>query len=53
MSPTETVCYLTADLFYMEVVLLRGGGVEDVRVAHHGEAPVVRRHAYNIVEKIL
>uniref|UniRef100_A0A8C1JBX1 Mediator of RNA polymerase II transcription subunit 1 n=1 Tax=Cyprinus carpio TaxID=7962 RepID=A0A8C1JBX1_CYPCA len=40
MSPTETVCYLTADLFYMEVVLLRGGGVEDVRVAHHGEAPV-------------
>ncbi|XP_026094016.1 mediator of RNA polymerase II transcription subunit 1-like [Carassius auratus] len=40
MSPTETVCYLTADLFYIEVVLLRGGRVEDVRVAHHGEAPV-------------
>ncbi|XP_050953659.1 mediator of RNA polymerase II transcription subunit 1 isoform X2 [Labeo rohita] len=40
MSPTETVCYLTADLFYIEVVLLSGGRVEDVRVAHHGEAPV-------------
>ncbi|XP_016106441.1 mediator of RNA polymerase II transcription subunit 1-like isoform X2 [Sinocyclocheilus grahami] len=40
MSPTETVCYLTADLFYLEVVLLPGGRVEDVRVAHHGEAPV-------------
>ncbi|XP_073686441.1 mediator of RNA polymerase II transcription subunit 1-like [Garra rufa] len=40
MSPTETVCYLTADLFYIEVVLLLGGRVEDVRVAHHGEAPV-------------
>ncbi|KAF4096122.1 mediator of RNA polymerase II transcription subunit 1-like [Onychostoma macrolepis] len=39
MSPTETVCYLTADLFYVEVVLLPGGRVEDVRVAHHGEAP--------------
>lgn len=42
LSPTETVCYLTADMFYIEVVLLLGGKVEDVRVAHHGEAPVVR-----------
>ncbi|XP_043082616.1 mediator of RNA polymerase II transcription subunit 1 isoform X2 [Puntigrus tetrazona] len=40
MSPTETVCYLTADLFYLEVVLLPAGNVEDVRVAHHGDAPV-------------
>ncbi|XP_057178334.1 mediator of RNA polymerase II transcription subunit 1 isoform X1 [Triplophysa rosa] len=40
LSPTETVCYLTADMFYIEVVLLPGGEVEDVRVAHHGEAPV-------------
>lgn len=40
LSPTETVCYLTADLFYIEVLLLPGGRVEDVRVAHNGEAPV-------------
>ncbi|XP_048030588.1 mediator of RNA polymerase II transcription subunit 1 isoform X2 [Megalobrama amblycephala] len=40
LSPTETVCYLTADMFYIEVVLLPGGRVEDVRAAHHGEAPV-------------
>ncbi|XP_067290545.1 mediator of RNA polymerase II transcription subunit 1-like [Pseudorasbora parva] len=40
LSPTETVCYLTADLFYIEVMLLPGGRVEDVRVAHHGEPPV-------------
>ncbi|XP_076827498.1 mediator of RNA polymerase II transcription subunit 1-like [Brachyhypopomus gauderio] len=39
LSPTETVCYLTADLFYLEVLLLPGGGVEDVKVAQHGEAP--------------
>ncbi|XP_072535252.1 mediator of RNA polymerase II transcription subunit 1-like [Salminus brasiliensis] len=38
-SPTETACYLTADLFYLEVLLLPGGGVEDVKVAQHGEAP--------------
>ncbi|KAG9276711.1 mediator of RNA polymerase II transcription subunit 1-like isoform X1, partial [Astyanax mexicanus] len=38
-SPTETACYLTADLFYLEVLLLPGGGVQDVKVAQHGEAP--------------
>ncbi|XP_036409747.1 mediator of RNA polymerase II transcription subunit 1 [Megalops cyprinoides] len=39
LSPTETTCYLTSDMFYLEVMLLPGGGVEDVKVAHHGEAP--------------
>ncbi|XP_029935402.1 mediator of RNA polymerase II transcription subunit 1-like isoform X3 [Myripristis murdjan] len=37
---TEATCYLTADLFYLEVVLLQGGGVEDVKVAPHGEVPM-------------
>ncbi|XP_060776837.1 mediator of RNA polymerase II transcription subunit 1-like [Neoarius graeffei] len=39
LSPTETACYLTADPFYVEVLLLPGGEVEDVKVAQHGEAP--------------
>ncbi|XP_053485887.1 mediator of RNA polymerase II transcription subunit 1 [Ictalurus furcatus] len=39
LSPTETACYLTADLFYVEVLLLPGGEVEDVKVAQHGDAP--------------
>ncbi|MCI4374139.1 hypothetical protein PGIGA_G00002830 [Pangasianodon gigas] len=39
LSPTETACYLTADLFYVEVLLLPGGEVEDVKVAQHGAAP--------------
>ncbi|KAJ8277029.1 hypothetical protein GJAV_G00070670, partial [Gymnothorax javanicus] len=39
-SPTETTCYLTSDMFYLEVLLQPGGDVEDVKVAHHGEAPV-------------
>ncbi|KAJ0059762.1 hypothetical protein NL108_011257 [Boleophthalmus pectinirostris] len=38
---TDGTCYLTADLFYLEVVLLPCGGVEEVRVAPHGEIPVV------------
>ncbi|KAL2085323.1 hypothetical protein ACEWY4_018643 [Coilia grayii] len=41
LSPTETACYLTADLFYLEVLLKPNGGLEDVKVALHGEAPVV------------
>ncbi|XP_014036434.2 mediator of RNA polymerase II transcription subunit 1-like isoform X2 [Salmo salar] len=40
LSPTETTCYLTADMFYLEVLLLPGGEVEDVKLAQHGEAPV-------------
>lgn len=38
---TDATCYLTADLFYLEVVLLPGGGVEEVKVAPHGGSPVV------------
>nr|XP_046227352.1 mediator of RNA polymerase II transcription subunit 1 isoform X2 [Scatophagus argus] len=37
---TEATCYMTADLFYLEVVLLPCGGVEDVKVAPHGGSPV-------------
>ncbi|XP_053198582.1 mediator of RNA polymerase II transcription subunit 1 [Scomber japonicus] len=37
---TESTCYLTADLFYLEVVLLPCGGVEEVKVAPHGGSPV-------------
>ncbi|XP_031439813.1 mediator of RNA polymerase II transcription subunit 1-like isoform X2 [Clupea harengus] len=40
LSPTETACYLTADLFYLEVLLKPDGGVEDVKVALHGEPPL-------------
>ncbi|KAI4904299.1 hypothetical protein NFI96_010888, partial [Prochilodus magdalenae] len=51
-SPTETACYLTADLFYLEVLLLPGGGVEDVKVAQHGEAPeVIYKHRDSIMMK--
>uniref|UniRef100_A0A3B3SDZ9 Mediator of RNA polymerase II transcription subunit 1 n=1 Tax=Paramormyrops kingsleyae TaxID=1676925 RepID=A0A3B3SDZ9_9TELE len=38
LSPTESTCYLTSDMFYVEV-LLSGDGVQDVKLALHGEAP--------------
>ncbi|XP_051796295.1 mediator of RNA polymerase II transcription subunit 1 isoform X2 [Acanthochromis polyacanthus] len=37
---TGATCYLTADLFYLEVLLLPRGGVEEVKVAPHGQSPV-------------
>ncbi|XP_034717957.1 mediator of RNA polymerase II transcription subunit 1 isoform X2 [Etheostoma cragini] len=37
---TEATCYLTADLFYLEVVLLPCGGVKELKVAPHGGFPV-------------
>lgn len=40
---TEGTCYLTADLFYLEVLLLPSGEVQEVKVAPHGEHPVVSR----------
>lgn len=40
---TEASCCLTADLFCLEVTLLPCGGVEDVKMAWHGGAPVVRK----------
>ncbi|XP_060950081.1 mediator of RNA polymerase II transcription subunit 1-like [Limanda limanda] len=36
---TDTTCYLTADLFYLEVVLVACGGVEEVKVAPQGAPP--------------
>ncbi|CAM9311714.1 unnamed protein product [Lampetra planeri] len=37
---TESTCYLTADLFYLEVLLLPCGEVDEVKVAPHGGSPV-------------
>lgn len=42
----EATCYLTADLFYLEVVLLPCGGVEEVKVAPHGGSPAVSALRY-------
>lgn len=41
---TGATCYLTADLFYLEVALLPHGGVEDVKMAPHARSPVVRKY---------
>ncbi|XP_060795335.1 mediator of RNA polymerase II transcription subunit 1 isoform X2 [Neoarius graeffei] len=39
LSPSETECYITSDMFYVEVQLDTMGQLIDVKVAHHGENP--------------
>ncbi|XP_051784738.1 mediator of RNA polymerase II transcription subunit 1 [Erpetoichthys calabaricus] len=43
LSPNDTAYYITSDMFYLEIILKSSGEVLDVRVAHHGEAPVVSK----------
>uniref|UniRef100_A0A665TQ55 Mediator of RNA polymerase II transcription subunit 1 n=1 Tax=Echeneis naucrates TaxID=173247 RepID=A0A665TQ55_ECHNA len=39
LSPTGTECYITSDMFYVEVQLDTSGQLVDVKVAHQGENP--------------
>ncbi|OPJ89248.1 hypothetical protein AV530_016434 [Patagioenas fasciata monilis] len=41
VSPSGTACYITSNMFYIEVQLEKDGNVIDVKLAHLGEAPVV------------
>ncbi|NXI48196.1 MED1 polymerase, partial [Galbula dea] len=40
LSANGTECYITSDMFYVEVQLDPSGLLCDVKVAHHGENPV-------------
>lgn len=42
LSPSGTECYITSDMFYVEVQLDGAGQLVDVKVAHQGENPTVR-----------
>lgn len=41
LSPSGTECYITSDMFYVEVQLDTSGQLVDVKVAHQGENPTV------------
>ncbi|XP_074002717.1 mediator of RNA polymerase II transcription subunit 1-like [Numenius arquata] len=41
VSPNGTACYITSNMFYIEVQLDKDGEVMDVKLAHLGEEPVV------------
>ncbi|XP_072185720.1 mediator of RNA polymerase II transcription subunit 1 isoform X2 [Excalfactoria chinensis] len=41
VSPSGTACYITSNMFYIEVQLEKDGRVMDAKLAHLGEAPVI------------
>ncbi|XP_075444726.1 mediator of RNA polymerase II transcription subunit 1-like [Ascaphus truei] len=41
LSPSGKVCYITSEMFYIEVQVKKNGDVVDVKLAHHGEAPTI------------
>ncbi|XP_027860062.1 mediator of RNA polymerase II transcription subunit 1-like isoform X2 [Xiphophorus couchianus] len=46
---TESTCYLTADFFYLEVLLLPSGEVQEVKVALQGEHPAPSRSLLHLL----
>ncbi|MBV99981.1 Mediator of RNA polymerase II transcription subunit 1, partial [Eschrichtius robustus] len=48
LSASGTECYITSDMFYVEVQLDPAGQLCDVKVAHHGENPVGLVNLYNL-----
>nr|XP_015210064.1 PREDICTED: mediator of RNA polymerase II transcription subunit 1-like isoform X5 [Lepisosteus oculatus] len=52
LSPSEDVCYITSDIFYLEVLFQPAGEVADVKVAHHGEAPVSSEMLCNLLRPV-
>lgn len=47
LSPSGTECYITSDMFYVEVQLDTSGQLVDVKVAHQGENPTVSNEGGN------
>uniref|UniRef100_A0A7N8X9M9 Mediator of RNA polymerase II transcription subunit 1 n=1 Tax=Mastacembelus armatus TaxID=205130 RepID=A0A7N8X9M9_9TELE len=43
LSPSGTECYITSDMFYVEVQLDTSGELVDVKVAHQGENPTLSK----------
>ncbi|CAH2283082.1 mediator of RNA polymerase II transcription subunit 1-like [Pelobates cultripes] len=39
IGPSGTVCYITSEMFYVEIQMKKNGYVDFVKVAHHGDVP--------------
>ncbi|XP_053323780.1 mediator of RNA polymerase II transcription subunit 1-like [Spea bombifrons] len=39
LAPNGRICYITSEMFYIEIQVKKSGKVEFVKLAHHGEAP--------------
>ncbi|XP_063778563.1 mediator of RNA polymerase II transcription subunit 1-like isoform X2 [Pseudophryne corroboree] len=41
LGPNGRICYITSEMFYIEVQVKRNGHVASVKLAHHGESPTM------------
>ncbi|KAM4705115.1 mediator of RNA polymerase II transcription subunit 1-like [Rhinophrynus dorsalis] len=41
LGPNGRICYITSEMFYIEVQVKKNGKISSVKLAHHGEAPTV------------
>ncbi|XP_072009425.1 mediator of RNA polymerase II transcription subunit 1-like isoform X2 [Engystomops pustulosus] len=41
LGPNGRICYITSEMFYIEVQVKKNGHVAFVKLAHHGESPTV------------
>ncbi|XP_040289860.1 mediator of RNA polymerase II transcription subunit 1-like [Bufo bufo] len=41
LGPNGRICYITSEMFYIEIQVARNGHVTFVKLAHHGESPTI------------
>ncbi|XP_044151393.1 mediator of RNA polymerase II transcription subunit 1-like [Bufo gargarizans] len=41
LGPNGRICYITSEMFYVEIQVARNGHVTFVKLAHHGESPTI------------
>ncbi|XP_075684680.1 mediator of RNA polymerase II transcription subunit 1-like [Rhinoderma darwinii] len=41
LGPNGRICYITSEMFYIEVQVKKNGHVAFVKLAHHGESPTI------------
>ncbi|XP_053571789.1 mediator of RNA polymerase II transcription subunit 1-like [Bombina bombina] len=51
LGPSGRVCYITSEMFYIEVQVKKNGRVTDVKLAHHGEGPMISKELLQFLRK--
>ncbi|OCT76102.1 hypothetical protein XELAEV_18031290mg [Xenopus laevis] len=52
LGPNERICYITSEMFYIEVQVKKNGNVSSVKLAHHGETPMVCNELLQFLSEI-
>ncbi|XP_018415160.1 PREDICTED: mediator of RNA polymerase II transcription subunit 1-like [Nanorana parkeri] len=49
LGPNGRICYITSEMFYIEVQVKRNGHVGFVKLAHHGDSPTVCKELLSLL----